>query len=434
MKFTAKRMLAAGALGVAAVVTPISLSVVLPGISGTPASSATTGTPASPDKIIYGQTTGTPATFFQYVPGTGPAPLPQTVTAGGPPCGTPTVSGAILNLGGKVYAPTPNSDYYLNPSTSAAVGTHQLQTGVCPIMPSSTIDNKTGKGAEALDFSPGTNTVIGTNRLFSDAQIPIQRKHSGEGEGDREGGSDGDGDSDDAPPAVTVHLVEYDASGTQLAMQTCTINGPEGTTITADSNGPGIGGTCTGATAAEFESVEVQDLTPNTSVSVVGPAATFTLASQLCAGDTPIEPTAAPAGVTAPLSVTQGCKNYSSYTYGIDPATGDQQLNFNAFSSNPVPFTFTVTWAPVEPACQPVEQPVDAGATPFPGSPAQLSPCHLSVFSFDGTTYYDTNFCVTPSANEPVCVTSDKYTLTPAGTVITETWSALADLWGRGGH
>jgi hypothetical protein len=41
-----------------------------------------------------------------------------------------------------------------------------------------------------------------------------------------------------------------------------------------------------------------------------------------------------------------------------------------------------------------------------------------------------------PSASEPVCITSDTYTLTPdgSGTVITEQWSALVDLWARGGH
>ena len=68
MKFTAKRLLAAGAVGLATVITPLTLAVALPGVSTLPSSvaGAATGTPANPDEILYGQTTGSPSTFFRY--------------------------------------------------------------------------------------------------------------------------------------------------------------------------------------------------------------------------------------------------------------------------------------------------------------------------------------------------------------------------------
>src|SRR6516225_10412980 len=97
MKFTLKRSLVAASIGIAAVVTPLALTAALTGVSKAPGAVAgATGTQSSPDQILYGQVSGTPSDFYQYVPGNGSAPTTQTVTPKNGNCGTPTVSGAPL--------------------------------------------------------------------------------------------------------------------------------------------------------------------------------------------------------------------------------------------------------------------------------------------------------------------------------------------------
>ncbi len=437
MKFTMKRSLGAGAIGLAVVVTPLSLTAALSGVGGVAESVAgATGTPASPDEIIYGQTTNSPSTFYEYVPGNGATTTTQPVKTTGS-CGSPSVSGApILTLAGKIYAPTPNSNYYANASTANVVGTHQQQTGACTISPGWTIDNKAGKGDEAIDFSPGTNTsVIGANRLFTDAQIPIARKDSG----------------DSAPGSVTVQLVEFDSSGTQLAAQTCIINGAEGALITADTNGPGTAGNCTGPAAIAFQTVEVRDLTLNTSMSVVGPTATFTLGSVICGGQsiTSSGPVAAKLSLTGSSS---SCKSYATFS------SDQNQLHFDGFSAGSVPFTLNVTW-PAEPLCQPYADSNHPDPTSAPIPPPETLPvCAPHEFSFDGTTYYDQTYCQTPKPPGPgivpqqeLCTANKTYNndiVNPDGSVvpimattgpppgtqvpgtqITETWVGDVDWW-----
>ena len=52
-------------------------------------------------------------------------------------------------------------------------GLLHLRTGVCAVGPANQIDNSPGRGQEALDLSVGSNTVMGTNRIFSDARITL---------------------------------------------------------------------------------------------------------------------------------------------------------------------------------------------------------------------------------------------------------------------
>jgi hypothetical protein len=440
MKFTLKRSLVAASIGIAAVVTPLALTAALTGVSKAPGTVAgATGTQSSPDEILYGQTTGTPSTFYQYVPGNGSAPTTQTVSPKNGNCGTPTVSGApILAVSAKLYAASPNSNYYANASSAGTVGTSGLQTGVCDISPAWSLENKSGKGAEALDFSPGSNTVIGSNRTFTDAQIPIQRKDSGVSQ-----------------PGATVQLAEFDASGNQLATQTCTINGGQGTLITADTNGPGTGGNCTGAPASFFTTVEVRNLTTSTSISVVGPDATFTLGSVVCGQQTiqSTGPVSATLTVNAAPSV---CKSYTSFSSGPN-ANGQESLSFNGFSAGAIPFTINVTW-PAVPLCQPYDPTTNhpdqsSGAVPL----AQTLPtCAPSEFSFDGTMYYDQAYCQTPTAPGPgvvpeqeLCTANKSYnndTVNPDGSVtpittasgapgtqLTETWVGDIDFFVKRG-
>jgi hypothetical protein len=442
MKFTLKRTLAAAAVGIAAIVTPLSLTAALTGVSTAPGTVAgATGTQSSPDQILYGQTTGTPANFYEYVPGNGSATTTQTVTAKNGKCGTPTVSdpnGPILSITAKLYAASPNANYYANAATAATVGTSGQSTGVCDISPNWSIENKSGQGAEALDFSPGSDShVIGSNRTFTDAQIPIQRKDSGV-----------------AQPGDKVQLVEFDSSGNQLASQTCTINGGQGTQITADTNptAPDTGGNCTGTTASFFSTVEVQNLTTSTSLSVVGQDATFTLGSVVC-GQQTIQSTG-PVSATLTINAAPSvCKSYTSFSSGPNPS-GQETLMFNGFSAGSIPFTVNITW-PAVPLCQPYDDSNHPDSSSVPIPPAQTLPtCAPHEFSFDNITYYDQAYCQTPTAPGPgivpeqeLCTANKSYdndTVNPDGSVtpittasgapgtqITETWVGDIDWWAK---
>ena len=435
MKFTLKRTLVAAAVGTAAVVTPLALTAALTGVSKAPGTVAgATGTQSSPDQILYGQVSATPSDFFQYLPGTGTTPPPQTVTAKNGKCGTPTVSdpnGPILSITAKLYAASPSSNYYANASSPGTVGTSSNQTGVCDISPAWSIENKSGAGAEALDFSPGPDTaVIGTNRVFTEAQIPIQRKDSGVAQ----------------PTSSKVQLVEFDSSGKQLASQTCNFNGGQGTLITADTNptAPDTAGNCTGTTAKFFETVEVQNLTTSTSLSVVGPDATFTLGSVVC-GQQSIQSTGpVPATLTLTGSPSQ-CKSYTSFSSGPN-ANGQESLSFDGFSPGSIPFTVQVTW-PAVPLCEPYDPTSnhpDQTSGPVPAS-LTLPTCAPHEFSLDGTNYFDQSYCQTvtpPGPNvlpeQELCTANKSYnnvTVNPDGSVtpittasnapgtqVTETW------------
>ena len=433
MKLTLKRTLVAAAVGIAAVVTPLSLTAALTGVSKAPGTVAgATGTTSSPDQILYGQTTGTPSTFFQYLPGTGTTPPPQTVSPKNGNCGTPTVSdpnGPILSITAKLYAPSPNSNYYANASSPATVGTSNLSTGVCDVSPAWSLENKSGKGAEALDFSPGPDTaVIGPNRVFTEAQIPIQRKDSGV-----------------AQPGATVQLVEFDASGTQVASQMCKINGGQGTSITADTipTAPDTAGNCTGTTAKFFATVEVQNLTTSTSLSVVGPDATFTLGSEVC-GQQSIQSTGPVPATLTLTGPTSQCKSYTSFSSGLN-ANGQESLSFDGFSPGSVPFTVNVTW-PAVPLCQPYDPTTNHPDSTSGSVPTSLTlpTCAPHEFSLDGTHYFDQSYCQTvapPGPNvlpeQELCTANKSYnnvTVNPDGSVtpimtasgpgtqITETW------------
>jgi hypothetical protein len=423
MKFTPKRLLGAGVIAVAAIVAPISLTVGLPAIGsgvGSVALAANAGpcpALATNDVICYSQSTGSSGTFAAYTPATtngkGTATSVGLTSGGG--CATPTWQGTpLVNLSGFVY--TDSTYKTLAAGNPFPVDAAKQKTGVCGINGTGanpwSIDD-TAAGAEALDFSIGSNPNMGSSRLFSEAQIVLNNNGNIQ---------------------TTVTLVESLTGTGTVGTQTCTL--PSSTT-TVDTSGNAA---CTqgpsGAPAA-FDTVEIRVPTVGGSVSVVGPSSIFALAHVLCAGDNPITPTGAPAGVTAPLSVTSGCKTWTSYTYGIDQATGDQQLAFNAFSANPVPFTIKVAWAPYEPPCQPTASP-----DPSPGAPV-YNACMPSEFSLNGMNFFDDIFCPPPTAavqqTQPMCVTNWDYKIVtdPATnqpeSFVSEQLNVLADFFYRAG-
>ena len=387
MKFTAQRLLVAGAIGLAAIATPISLSV-LSGATSAPAASSSTPTP---DKIVYGEGKGSSSNFIEYVPGSG-TPTTQSVTAGGG-CSSPTIHGTpLLNLSALLYSPT-----YVGGTTSpAVVGAFQGRTGVCALTPDWAINNGGASGAEGLDFGVGSNGLV-AGRVFADALINLTAESGPSG-------------------PIAVELVESD-SGTQVATQTCTISGL-GTTIAADSSVPN-NGPCsnTAGTAGDlFDTVEVRVLTPNSEVAVVGPTSTFTLANQICA---PNQISTVNGAISATLQLQLGCKSYASFSASIDPG-GTQMLSFPAFSQgNNVQFTTTIAWAP-QTKCQP-----DDSA----GLPNQCAPTQVSYTGSNG--FVNQTYCQAASAAQPMCTTSKTYNYVTVNgvteTQITETWSALVD-------
>ena len=434
MKFTGKRLLAAGAIGISAIVTPLALTVGLPavgsGVGSVASAAAATCTPATAgnDAICYVQSATSPPDTYQY--DNGVAPTPQTANISGN-CATVTGgAAALLNVCGFVYP----SNTYSGGSNPAPLGTNGTATGVGAVSPAWTLDNKLSgqkQQAEAIDFSPGPAAVV-NNRPFSDAQIQVQRKDTGVAQN----------------PALNVQLVEFDSAGNVLASQNCTITGNTGTQITADTNGPGTGGNCAGPAPGPFNRVEVRDTTTSTSISVVN-TSTFTLLNQVCGGHS-VTATDNGGGVQASLSlqVGAGCKGYTSFSSIIQG--GQPTVAFLGFSNSPVQFTVQITW-PLVPLCQPY---ADPNIPPDLAHPV----CAVHQVSFDNVTYYDEVYCQagnpSPPAGEPqagLCTSNKQYnndsvstdpntgvvTTTPLllngqpATQIVETWVGYIDWWGR---
>ena len=101
---------------------PVIIAIVIAAIAGTFSVSRLGGPAgaAEPDKIVYGQQTGSSGTFLQYVPGDGSAATKQAVTSGGG-CATPSPQGVpLLGFSGKYYA-----NGYANASTNVPAGLYK---------------------------------------------------------------------------------------------------------------------------------------------------------------------------------------------------------------------------------------------------------------------------------------------------------------------
>jgi hypothetical protein len=183
MKFTAKRLFGAGVIAIAAVVTPLSLTVGLPVLtsgSGSIAFAANSGScPAQStnDEICYNQSTGSAGTFAQYVPattgGTGKATT-AGLTSGGGCSATTWQTTPIIDFTGKVYSDGTYTT--LAAGNPFPVDASKQKTGTCGINGSGTnpwaIDDSAA-GAEALQFVMGTNPNMGSSRLFSEASLQL---------------------------------------------------------------------------------------------------------------------------------------------------------------------------------------------------------------------------------------------------------------------
>jgi hypothetical protein len=408
-----RRRLLAAFVAFAGVAAPAALAQ----IGGGAGASSTTGTPGSPDTIQYVQTTGKSGTYVEYVPGNGSSPTTQSVTGSGG-CATPTVSGPpILGFGARLNSA---SDYG-GSWTAAVVGAYKSRTGVCAIPPDWSIENQ-----EALDFSVGTNSLV-AGRIFSDAQLQLEREDK------------------TSSTSIEVELVEYQGGtgGTQVASETYAIDGPEGTQILADSNldcssdSTNSSGDCPATTG--FDTVEVRVLTPGGSVSVVGPTSTFTLASEICGGQTittsSTDGTAGTGEVTASISLpsTSGCKSYTQFSASIGQS-GTRTVEFASPSTTGTAMTATIDWGDL-PGCEPTPPPT--GSSELPSCPVT----EVAIPTVDGGAFEPQTFCAAPSTTSdppgPVCTTSKTYSYVSVDghtyTDVTETWAGLDDVAWRNG-
>jgi hypothetical protein len=405
MKFTAKRLLAAGAIGVSAIVTPIAVTVALPGVGGLTTVAEAQG--SGPDTITFNQPAGTPDTYVFTSPTNGTQTTQQVTPSG--KCGTPSVSGGspILSLTGKQYNPTSNSNYYLNSSSSDPASLTAGAVGACNISPPQSLENKSGKGAEALDFSVlGANTsIIGSGRLFTGAQLWIQRKDSGVAQN----------------PSVNVVLVEFDAVGNQVGSQSCLINGGQGTNVLADTatSAGDAQSDCTGTPAPQsgFATVEVQDWTTSTSISVVtpppavgGPSATFTLANTVCGGQT-VNANATQGSAAVSLTLNEAssvCKSFTAFT--SNESQGADNVEFDASGFSDLHFGAGFVW-PAQAYCTPD----GSNSTPIcaPDTVSYSDPVTgLSVVS------QDQMYCAAATPADQLCTTNKAFNyLEPQTTV-----------------
>jgi hypothetical protein len=346
------------------------------------------------DKIIYSQQNGKNGEYLQYVPGDGSRVTTQPVTGAGG-CATPNTTNPVLAFSAKYYG-----SGYGGPSTAAIVGAYNNRTGVCQIPQAWSIEVN-----EGLVFAPGSTNALTAGRAFSRAQLQLERE-------DKSTASD--------PPAVVNIVLRL--GSTVVATQSYNLQGPNGTQTATDTG-----------TSYLFDSLEIQVLSPAAgSISVVGPTSTFTLANQLCVGQsisqTSTDGTATSGQVTATFnyvgnSVNSGqCKAYGTFAATTtDPNSPTGKLvTLIAANATGAHLTATFDWG-LFPYCQP--------GTSNPNVPT----CPPTLVDF-GSGFQVQTFCAAanPPATAPWCTTSQKFEyVTVNGTTfthITETWDGLGDI------
>ena len=403
------RQLFAALIGVSAVAVPTALLQIG---GGSPASAS------SADTITYVQTSGAKGTYLQFKSADGSTTVNQSITSGGGGCSNPTVKSTtpLVAFSAHEYPNGYGSAPASNPNP-ASVGAYQQRTGVCFTPQAWSIEN-----LEGLDFAVGTYPTYAAGRTFSRAQLVLERW------------SDKTGLAN-----VTAQLTEW-LGGTQVGEQDCVLGAPN-TTIVADTDLSIANPTCTADTpnwpsdpaTTGFDTIEVRELTPGGSISVVGPTSTFTLENQICGGQhittTSTDGISTTGQVTATLTMTgtsSQCKSYSGFSANADNADGSRSVEFDSASITGVPFTVDVTWGEFYPQCAPE----DNGS----GMPV----CPLTEFKLNGQTVFSTEtFCSTATADDPLCTTQRNYSyFTDPNTgldvtQVTEKWSGLADWIGK---
>ena len=334
-----------------------------------------------PDKIVYSQQNGKNGTYIQYVPGDGTKATTQAVTGGGG-CATPNTTNPVLAFSAHYY---PNG-YANAPVNNAIVGAFNQRTGVCQIPQAWSIEVN-----EGLVFAPGSNSLT-AGRVFARAQLQLQRE-------DKSAATD---------PPVNGVLVEKLGSVT-VGTTPFSINGPDGTTITADTGAPGTA----------FDSIEIQVLNPATgSVSVVGPTSTFTLASKICVG-----------GQISTASADNQVQATATYvSNSLDPSACKSYTDFSAEDSTTKRVNFPTTATPGARLTVHIDWGTTAFCTP--------STCAPSTVDFnDGNGPQNQTFCAqaNPPATPAWCTTKQtfSYETDPVThltvTHIVEDWSGFGD-------
>jgi len=330
---------------------------------------------------------------LQYLPGDGSKSTTQPVTGGGG-CATPNAVNPVLAFSAKYYA-----GGYNGASTSAIVGAFNSRTGVCQISQAWSIEVN-----EGLVFGPGPNALT-SGRAFSRAQLQLERE-------DKSTASD--------PPAV-VNIVLRLGSNV-VATQSYNLPGPNGTPLATDTG-----------TNYLFDSLEIRVVSPAAgSISVIGPTSTFTLANQLCVGQSISQTSTDGTPTSGQVSVTftyvgnsvdpSTCKAYGTFAATTtDPNVNDgKSVQLIAANASGAHLTAHFDWG-LFPYCQP--------GTSVPNVPT----CPPTLVDF-GSGFQVQTFCAAanPPATAPWCTTSQNYEyVTVNGTTfthITETWDGLGDI------
>lgn len=389
MRSTKYRQLLVGVIGIAAIAAPAALL----GGGSKPVAAVSTASGQTQDEIQYLETSK--ATTVQYSPVSGSS-TSEAIQGGGGGCSAPTPVGVpILNFGAQLYTGTANGieNYSDTTPAAASAGIYKARTGVCSIPQDWSIDNVTGTGAEGLDFSIGTNSLV-ANRLFTEAQIVLQR-------------------SDKLTTPVDVQLVEF-LSGSQVANQCYSI--PDTNAVTEDTSQthPALTDSECGSQntplATGFTSLEVRVLTPGGSVSVAGPTSTFFLANQICGGGH----LSTPDNNFSVQDNGTGCKSYTNFSY----SAANLSAQFDTFGSTLTHFAFTVNWVILP----------DANGNPCTPDGSNGNQCAATMVTVNGQTAPQT-YCSSATADHPVCTTSRDYSYPADGTThITETYDADVDI------
>jgi hypothetical protein len=369
------RILATGAVALAAIATPLAWSQI---VGATNAGPLPNHTSPSFDEIQFNQDTSQNGTYASFVPGANShAPVSSGSWSESSNNGGGCSSGITYTHSGQSTAALMNLSAINYGGTGAAsVGTFKYRTGVC-------ISNSGGDQAidpnASLVFSlnptqssPINTAVIGSGRIFADARVWVARA---------------DKNTDKASVTLTEWLKSAGGTEQQVGSQVFMVG--QGSPVTLDSSCPGsvvsdsaqtfsFDNSCTGsAPTSGFDQIEVRNTsTTADSVAIVGGASfapVFYLQNELCVGghvsqSSGTDNFGANATITL-VSVPSGsptCKSYSQFAVGGDTAAlGSKFVEFDATPLAGSHFTVHVDWGDASyctpdgengvPACAPTE-------------------------------------------------------------------------------
>jgi hypothetical protein len=278
------------------------------------------------------------------------------------------------------------------------VGAYNSRTGVCSIPQAWSLEV-----GEGLIFAPGPNSLT-NGRLFTSASLFLERE-------DKTGGT---------------------LNGRMLEKLNGSVVGTKSFSITTNANP--IPATDTGLVPTGFDQLEIQVLSPAAgSISVVGPTSTFTLAGQICPGQSISDTSTGGTQSSGEVSVTvtyvsgSGCKAFTFFdASSTDSFSVDgKSITFLSQQLAGAHITIHIDWGNLA-LCR-------ADATADPDVPN----CPTSFVDL-GSGAQPEEYCSAASVSQPVCSVFKQFTYIadPADSSKTvvhevENFDALGDIFIR---